>query len=319
MADRNQIIEDNAAWAERFRNTPTNAVTRMRRAADIAAAEDQEAIRDAAQFERRLEVDSGARALFLGRERLAQGQQRLGLAERKFADQQIRADATQERLLDRDTFDRQIRTNKAELDALNTERMMRKDLRDTENAKRILDQTIKAERDIDDKIFGGVLPGTKEFADIALRTIARFPMMDPKARQSILSSAKILGDDEEFDTAWGKLTPEQRARATVTDDPKGWRISVGPEKQPKPAEDQGPELRKRMMDLIKMDTKNLSEEDKMFVESEKRQLRKAMADLSAPPQSTGEGAPPAVKERTATNPTTGEKFVLRGGKWEPVQ
>lgn len=220
MATEEQIIEDRAAWAQRFRNAPTNAVTRLRRAADIAAGEDQQAMREAAQFERRLEVDKGARDLFLGRERLRQSGERIGQAERGMAQRQANFDATQERLMSVDEFNQNMRLRKAELDDLNSQRLMRKELRDADNAATILKQTMQAEDGMDELMKIHRI-GSPEMAQGVLGLIAKNPMMDPKARASILATARIMGDPEELQARIDAMPEEERSRTTVTRNDKG--------------------------------------------------------------------------------------------------
>lgn len=220
MADRKQIIEERAAWAETFRNAPTNAVTRMRRAADLAAAADQESMDDAQAFERQLARDKGARDLFLGRARLDQSQQRIGQTERGMAQRQSNFEATQERLMGVDEFNQNIRLRKAELDELNSQRLMRKELRDADNAATILKQTIAAE-DATDELMRNARVGSPDFAQGALRIIASNPLMDPKARASILATARIVGDPDEIQAQLDAMEPEERNRTTVTRNDKG--------------------------------------------------------------------------------------------------
>lgn len=315
MADRKQIIDERAAWAEEFRNAPTNAVTRMRRAADIAAAADQETIDDAAAFERSLTRDKGARDLFLGRERLNQAQQRIGQAERGMAQRQANFHATQERLMSVDEFNQNMRLRKAELDDLNSQRLMRKELRDADNAATILKQTMQAEDGMDELMKIHRI-GSPEMAQGVLGLIAKNPMMDPKARASILATARIMGDPEELQAQLDAMPEEERSRTTVTrNDKGGLSITTRPATAAKPATNELDDLRrayteastKRAMMEGDVDPKTkqaklkpgFSEDDRLFYDAEKRRLLARYQELSG---GGSPAAPTAPQSTTAPAP-----------------
>lgn len=217
--------------------------------------------------------------------------------------------------MDAQTFNQEMALRRDRLNALNEQRRMAKEIRDADNAERILDHTLRAEEFVDNLSKGSDL-GTVPFAQGVLEALIRFPMMDPKARASFIASAGIKGDPEQISAQLKRLPLDQQQRATVVyDDDGGGRITVGPVKTAKPTEDPRPELTKRLTDLIKMDLKDAEEEDRMFIESQKRMLRKALADASAP----AETAPKASETPPSKSPSgTTEKWV-RGPDGKPMR
>lgn len=334
MATESEIIQRDAEWAQTFRNATSNLAQRGRREAAIAEAADLRAQEAEAGFERALATDAGLRSLYFGRERLAQGQQRLGQAERRMQQQQMNFEAQQQQRIDQNVFRNEMATRKLALDELNSQRAMRKELRDAANAETILRQTTQAEQDLDDHVANGIMPGTKDFAERALRILAQNPMMDRNARATILGSAKIIGDQEEFETAWNKLTKEQQARATVVDDPKGWRISIAPEK-PVNTASQLDALRKeydaasRARAAMEGDKGTLkpgfSEDDRLFYDDQKRDIMGRIRSLNPSAAGPASSAPAAAQpsdpaQRPIFKDAKGNRaYKNPDGSFEPIR
>jgi hypothetical protein len=314
-------IKRDAEWARQFRNAPTSAAGRVRR--DEALADDAKLAWQEAEKARELnlQANKGARDLMLGRERVRQADERLGLTEMGMQQRQNNFEATERRIIDRDAFREEMDLRRLKLNELNEQRRMRKEIADAANAEKVLDQTTRAEQEVNDHVFNGILPGTKDFAERALRVIAQNPMIDPKARASILGSAKIIGEDEEFDTAWNKLTPEQQKRATVVDDPKGWRISVAPAKASGEAPDIG-KLRdeylriSRDFNAIKDDNSPETQFDRSLLRTERARLRGLIEGAEKPAQSTAAPTAPALVPRRSSN---GEVWLYDPETKQPVR
>lgn len=231
MAELERLIDEKAAWATQFGNATTNLSQRIRYAEDRARGDEMIRARRDAAGEELLRRDKGARELYFGRERARQADERLDLSRRQFESGERRFEATQDRLLDKDAFDQEMRLRTDDLRQAQELRMRQKADFDTRNAKRITEQSSAAEREAQELLEFGLRPGSEGFAAGALSLIAKYPYMEKSVRDSLVASAKIAQDPETLDSVLADMTPEQAKTAKLSRDAKGnWTASVSPQK-----------------------------------------------------------------------------------------
>lgn len=186
-----QAQEDaDAAWAERFRSSATNLSQRRKYTQDIAAAADTRHEQENAQFERALAGNKGLRDLVMGREKMDQ-QERFKRQAQENADRQFRFQQ------EKQIFDEDMRQRKLELDEAQARRMMQKDMREIEQAKRMNDHLNNVENDINFLVSErGFLEGTPEFAQGVVQSVLRNPFIPKEYRDTLFKAAKIKGDPD---------------------------------------------------------------------------------------------------------------------------
>lgn len=306
-------VQQDAAWAEQFKNSTSSLAQRQRYAEQRAAGEVDRETEDLVQFEQAQIRDPRLGQLMLGRQR----ERRMGfeaeasrnLRERQFGFQQNRA-ARQDELAQK----------KFGLDVMKAEMAEEKAIREIDDAAQIKIQTKAFQDAYYDLRKNGIMPGMPGFAEGIGAAIVNSPLADPDVLRAAASDARIEMDPADLQFEANRLG-YKNPKFTVRQDKEGRKV-YGLSEGAAPKDD-APEAKvaaaeKRLFDLQDRLKSGIGEEDRALVSELATEARTALQALRGgatreAPQANQATAMPTVttkEQRDALPP--GSKYIRDG-------
>lgn len=306
-------VQQDAAWAERFKNSTSSLAQRQRYAEQRAAGDVDTAMQEAEDFEVAQLRDPELGRLMLGRQRERrmgfEGEMNRDFRERQLGFQQHRA--AQQDALARQKFD---------LDVEKSDLAERRALREIQDAARIERETDALEQASFDMRQAGMLPGSEGYAAGMTAAAIANPYAKPDLRKAVLSDARVDMDPDEL-IARAQSSGMKTPKLSMRQGADGRMVFGVSEGSANPTQETGKVF--ESFDALKAAFPQGGIQFDLMPDGK---VRAKGGSLGAPKEDKlgtmmGGGQSPAAAAappRIKVNPQTGERIILKDGAWQPL-